>query len=148
MERKDAAKVEWRLALKQVESQLATHPDDASSLTMKAAILAHLGENESAKQALHVARQFPASSKGFAGYFSTAILTLIGRHDEAISEAIACLQQFGAVSSFGEKDSPVYWRSLFLHDPIFDPLRTNLRFQEFLRKISADPRFPLPHNSQ
>ncbi len=144
MARKDAAKVEWRLALKQVESQLVVQPDDALSLTLKAVLLAHLGENESAEQALHVARQFPATSEGFAGYFATAILTLIGRHDEAISEAITCWPRLNA-GGIGEADSALYWRSLFLHDPVFDPLRSDPRFQDFIGKISADQRFPLPH---
>jgi tetratricopeptide (TPR) repeat protein len=146
MERKDAAKVEWRLALKQVERQLAAQPDDVVGLTLKAALLAHLGENESAEQALHVARQFPAMSEGFAGYFTTTILTLIGRRDEAISEAIACWPKL-AGGGFSGANSPLHWRGLFLHDAIFDPLRTDPKFQEFIRNISADSRFPLPHKS-
>jgi len=150
MGRQDAATAEWRQALKQVETALGAQPDEVHNLILKAVLLAHLGDRDGADRALAFARQFPSEEPGMQGYFATATLTLLGRKAEAVAEAKACWPKINGTlqGGWGNIEFPLAWRTLLIHDPIFDPLRSDPTFQEFIRQIRGDPRFPLPLASQ
>ena len=136
--RKEAAHVEWRAALQQVEAHLATKSNDPNHLLWRAQLLACLGERAEAERALAVARQFPATEDAIR---VPETLTMLGQREAAISEL---MERWSSTKSFS---ASALLRTFVLHDPVFDPLRGDPRFQAFVQTISDDPRFPIPRKS-
>jgi tetratricopeptide (TPR) repeat protein len=132
--RGDAARVEWTAALKQIDARLAAKSNDADGLLWKALLLARLGEQAEAVRTLETARQFarPAELR------VAKTLATLGQREAAISDLI---ERWPKTPDFY---NAVALRNFILHDPDFDPLREDPRFQAFVRQIREDPRFPIP----
>ena len=131
----DAAKFEWRAALRLVESKLATEPDNKLLLCWKAMLAACLEEKEKSQQALAVVRTLEVN--GTNAYLVPLTLARLGRNDEAIAELSARWEKLGS-------NAARFARTIILHEALFDPLRDDARFQVFVEKIRNDPRFPIP----
>jgi tetratricopeptide (TPR) repeat protein len=135
--RGDAARVEWTAALKQIDARLAAKSNDADGLLWKALLLARLGEQAEAGRTLETARQFarPAELR------VAKTLATLGQREAAISDLI---ERWPKTPDFY---NAVALRNFILHDPDFDPLREDPRFQAFVRQIREDPRFPIPRKA-
>jgi TolB-like protein/tetratricopeptide (TPR) repeat protein len=131
----DAAKFEWRAALRLVESKLATEPDNKLLLCWKAMLAACLEEKEQSQQALAVVRALEVN--GTNAYLVPLVLARLGRNDEAIAGLSARWEKLGS-------NAARFARTIILHEALFDPLRGDARFQSFVEKIRNDPRFPIP----
>ncbi len=132
--RAEAAQLEWRAALRLVETKLGAQPNDPELLVWKTLLLACLGEKDAAEQMLPLVRQLDLSDGELP---VPIILTRLGRNDEAIAE----------LEARWSNSSPRFARearTTVLHDAFFEPLRGNPRFQAFVEKIRNDPRFPIP----
>jgi TolB-like protein/Flp pilus assembly protein TadD len=130
----DAARFEWRAALQLVDAKLATQPNDRALLCWKAMLAACLGENESAERAIATVRALEVNPTN--AYLVPLVLARLGKNDEAISELASRWAKIG-------RDAARFARTIILHEALFDPLRSDPRFQAFVEKIRKDARFPL-----
>ncbi len=132
--RNEAAQVEWRAALRQIEAKLAAKSNDPTNLLWRAQLLASLGERAEGERTLAVARQLADPME----FRVAGTLATLGQREAAFSDL---MERWVKIKDFY---NAVALRTYVLHDPAFDPLRDDPRFQAFVRQISDDPRFPIP----
>jgi TolB-like protein len=113
-----AAEVEFRAALKAVEARLTDRPRDARLVLWRASLLLSLGQKEEA------ARQYETAVE-LGQRPDPALLVLLGRPQEAVAEIDLRVNR----ANLG-------WSEFLqsLRNPVFDPLRTNSRFTEIVRR--------------
>jgi len=116
----------YREALSELETDKVLTHGSPPALAYLGNVLARAGERSRALQALEelkaVSKQKYAYSPGFA-----RIYTGLGDKDQAF----AWLEK-----AYEERATPLYWLKV---DPIWDPLRSDPRFNDLLRRIGLSP---------
>ena len=123
--REDAARLEWRAALKLVESRLAAHPTNPLLEDWKGVLLGKLEEYAEAEKCMKLA----VDMNGEQIYDMGDILALKiaeGKFDDAMD----MLEQHPDLG--GPAAHLRYW-------PVYDALRGNPRFIALLARADADP---------
>lgn len=131
--RPEAAAVSWRAALEQVETKLKAQPDDPNMQYWRAYLMANLGETTQAEAILPLLREVRVDKTSLA-----SLLVKLGHLDEAIA---ALEQSWDAVFSRGMQ-AALSLRHILLHNPDYDLLRAEPRFQALIDKVRHDPRLP------
>jgi len=130
--RTDAAELEWRTALKQVDARLAAAPTNIMLLQNRILLLASLGEREEATRQLAVALQMlgldPAGNVPVPHWVTYAFV-LFGRQTEAIQQIRRGLKQ--------ERRAVDYTAAVLRLDPSFNPLRAEPEFQKVIAEAEA-----------
>jgi TolB-like protein/Tfp pilus assembly protein PilF len=114
-----------------VEEELRRNPDVEKTHIQLAKVLAQLGEKDAALAEAHRATELlPESKDAFGGPEITAgvaeVCTILGDNDRAIEILDGLLSRPSAVTVEGLKVSPIW-----------DPLRSDPRFQELLQKYAG-----------
>ena len=114
-----------------VEEELKRNPDVEKTHIQLAKVLAQLGEKDAALAEAHRATELlPESKDAFGGPEITAgvaeVCTILGDNDRAIEILDGLLSRPSAVTVEGLKVSPIW-----------DPLRSDPRFQELLQKYAG-----------
>ncbi len=136
--RMPAAEVEWQAALQKLEAKLATAPNDAHALYWKAYLLACLGEKTEANRLLRIYEQMTSPGGNTLDFLQADILARLERNDEALATI-----EIGARDAV-RSPNDLEWRGSLRHDPVFDPLRRNPRFQALLAKLNASKLHAVP----
>jgi tetratricopeptide (TPR) repeat protein len=120
--RTDAARIEWQTALKLVEHGLADRPADVDLLRSKGELLTYLGDYAGAENALAQAEELSGRQPDHLDL----VLKIAEGHLDAVIDKL---------------ESPGDFTAAELHlDPIFDPLRSNVRFKSLVAQAEADPK--------
>jgi len=123
--RKDAARMEWRKALKQVEQRLADQPTDALQVDQKGMLLTRLGEYADAEKCMQLVAEM--SGKECFDWGDLLSLKLAEGQPDAAMDIIE--------NHFEPNISAVHLRLA----PEFDALRGNPRFKAALARAESDP---------
>jgi tetratricopeptide (TPR) repeat protein len=133
--RPEAARAEWRAALQLIEQRLGDHPNDPDLLIQKAKMLAELGEKDDAMRNLQLYQQLSGLGENEITLDNFPVFLLLGRREETLD-----------------------WLEKELHEPkhtgfrlhgfarfnfIFDPLRSDPRFQKMMRDTLPAQAKPL-----
>jgi hypothetical protein len=117
-----AARLEWRAALKWVEQQIERTPTDQRLALAKAWLLASLGERPAAEAALQIALEVAGiklTSDSPMSFGIAIVYAQLGRIDELVAHLPASLAKPGQTSM---------WPKRIQFDPRFDPARRDSRF--------------------
>ncbi|MSU23578.1 MAG: tetratricopeptide repeat protein [Opitutus sp.] len=114
----DAARTEWRTALRVVDKLLETQPNSVALLENRALLLAALGQKDEAEPLLRELIQRATNSNN-AKFTVARVQALLGRADEAITT-------LESISGRGTQNHLRY-------HPEWDSLRDNPRFQALLK---------------
>lgn len=129
--RKEAARLEWRAALKLVDQRLAERSTDALESDWRGVLLGRLGEFDAAAKAMQLA----ADLVGRDGFDR-------GDRFELKMEA----GQLDAAMDIFDRRLPKLTTAYMQVCPFFDPVRDDPRFQADLARAEADPeRSPYAH---
>ncbi len=125
--RPEAAQVDRRAALQQIEQRLAVQGNASRLLLMKAALLALLGDKAEAGRLLDLALQLsvPGALDGDQLLAKTVVSLLVGRREAAIDEMEAALKS---------PDRLPFLHGLVRYDPDFASLREDPRIDKVLRE--------------
>ena len=125
----EAARSDWRTALRVVEQRLTQQPNGSDLLEWKACLLAALGEHVAAEPLLREIRQRVSTGDKRLSEFGIAeILMLMGKSDDAL----ASLEKWLASRREGPPSTSLRY------NPVWDPLRGNPRFEALLKV--AEPK--------
>ncbi|HEX7632317.1 MAG TPA: TIR domain-containing protein [Lacunisphaera sp.] len=143
-----AALAEWRIALQKAEQRYAADPSATIWLAWKAELLARLGEREAAENALQLFEQLAHEPRGQQAEIAISARILLGRHDEVLDGLEKHGIQVSRLPPGDRRYSTLGDFAYFRWNPIFDPLRSNPRFQKLLQQ--AEPimaaQGPAPEN--
>ncbi|OYU99101.1 MAG: hypothetical protein CFE26_26370, partial [Verrucomicrobiales bacterium VVV1] len=103
-------------------------------LVQKAQLLACLGEKKKAEEILALIRNLDLRDDQKLRV--PQVLVRLGRKDEAITGLVELWAKL-------DWDIALFMRMYVQHDPYYDPLRGDPRFQALVEKMRNDPRFPL-----
>jgi hypothetical protein len=129
LKKHEAARLAWQAALGKVEQQIAETAGTTHTrpyLFFRAQLLAHLRDQARSEEAFHAVEQI--------GYPSTTrraeLLVVMGRPAEAVQSLWEVRARFrgGRVNM----SSVSLGRAELRHDPIWDPIRADPRFQEVI----------------
>src|SRR5213595_2959853 len=114
-----------------IEEQLKRSPDAADTHVQLAKVLAHLNEKDSAlAEAQHATELLPESKDAFGGPEITSgaaeVYSILGENDRAIESLDGLLSRPSAVTVESLKVNPIW-----------DPLRSDPRFQTLLQKYGG-----------
>jgi class 3 adenylate cyclase/tetratricopeptide (TPR) repeat protein len=122
--RADAARAEWKTALKQTNELLETKSNDVRLLWDQAVLLACLGKADEAGQVLQLQQSYLEPNSHYIFWASTVLLRM-GRREEALATVSSVIHA-----------KPPFWEglhSVLRFFPEFDPLRDDSRFGKLLR---------------
>ena len=128
MGNEDAAKTDWRAALRVVEQRLVSRPNDYDLLWWRAALLGLLDRGADMEPLLREIRQrVDVGERNAYDNDAAEILLCAGKLDEAIAslEALHASHRLNG-------------RSSLRYDPLWDPIRSNPRFEALFKK--PEPR--------
>ena len=129
--RNDLARLQWQVALNQVERRLADQPDSPVFLKWKGQFLASLGHRPEAEKIMQMAGGLGAGEGKYRAGIVQAINHVLLGQDEA---AISVLEQEP------QRKGALFLAAFCRLYPTIDPLRTNPRFQALQARLDADPR--------
>ncbi len=116
-----------------LEAELAKHPDAIRNLQQVAWVDVCLGRNADAiSAARRMSEEMPLSTDAFFGAYALAGLAEVEAHAGAKDQALQLIDQLMAIPA-GEVMSVTRLKL----DPVWDPLRGDLRFQALLKKYAA-----------
>jgi tetratricopeptide (TPR) repeat protein len=145
----DAARAEWRKALKSANDRLVMVPNDRWSLEWKAYLSAALGDNAASRQAWKQATGLPR----VLGPLSIERLHRVSTSEEIIAEleyrasAPAASDSRMDLRKGGLERRPFISAADLRLNPAWDKVRHLARFKALQAKLDADPRFtPTPTN--
>jgi len=130
--RTDAAKVEWREALKLVEARLAADPNDNRLRYNRIRLLASLGERDEAEREFSVVLQMNGidpTGGAPVPFWVTKVCVALGRKAEAIQQFTSDLKK--------ERHAVDFTAATLRLDPEWDPLRGEPAFQKFITEAEA-----------
>jgi TolB-like protein len=128
--RPEAAEVEWRSALRQVEERLATQANDPGIQNWRALLQARLGQPAEAERSLRLAEQLEKLPRGKVTRYNLETNLLLGRR-EAVLEALPGIIRSERIGTA--------LHILLRYDPLYDPLRPDPRFAALLQDTSIWP---------
>jgi len=140
--RPEAAVVEWRAALKLVETRLAAVPNDLGLFLTRIILLAELGERNEAERALLVWEQLTGAKYGADAPMDERVVRvylLLGRKAEAIRQ----LGYAADLEATGKEVKESITADLRLN-PWWDPLRDEPAFKALLADKDAGGQRPVP----
>jgi hypothetical protein len=123
----DAAKVEWNVALKEIDDRLAATSDDAHLLLLQSDMNSELGLNEQAAASLRLYKQFKLNAQSFYSMDHLrwlAVMVRLGRNDEVFNSVESLLRH-----PKGE-DYSIHGEIRFYPD--LNPLHADLRFHNLM----------------
>ena len=133
----ESAAAEWRVVVQVCDRELAAVPNDGAALHWKAWALARLGQKAEAQQLFRVLQQRRVAIEGSAQVTGglAGLALALGDADEA-------LRELARLGSYDPQRTRPPSRALFDLNPLFDPIRTDPRFQA-LREAAPAPA-PIP----
>ena len=131
----DAARAEWRTALKTVDDRLVAAPNDRSSLEWKAYLSAALGDPAAARQAWKQAVGLPGGWRN-----RIEKIQRIATPDEIIAELETRASAPALPDGGAERQRFISAAELRLN-PAWDRVRKLPRFQALQARLDQDPRF-------
>ncbi len=130
--RADAARAEWQVALKLVETRLAAAPTDGWLLYNRALLLADLGDREeAARQAVVLYQRFglDGATETSMPIWATHLFTALDRRAEAIQEIRRGLKQ--------PRHAVDFTAAILRLDPRYDALRGEPEFAKVIAEAEA-----------
>lgn len=137
--RLEAARLEWRTAVQKLDNQPGSQPDLERAVRWKCYLLALLGEQSEAEEALRLYEQMTARR---GGYLEAELYAALGRTEEAL----ALLEAGARANRAANVD--LMWPAFVRHDPVFDPLRPTPRFQAVLAALEEEKQAAVAARAQ